>query len=52
MASHVLCDCDALCTLRFRHVGQHFLKPGDLQDISVNRKLHFFHSAGLLNEWA
>jgi hypothetical protein len=50
MASHVLCDCDALSTLRFRHKDRHFMKPGDLQDISVNRKLNFVHGAGLLNE--
>jgi hypothetical protein len=29
MASHVLCDSVALATLRFRHLGHHFMKPGD-----------------------
>jgi hypothetical protein len=28
-ASHVFCDCEALATLRFRHLGRHFMKPGD-----------------------
>jgi hypothetical protein len=28
-ASHVVCDCEALATLRFRHLGHHFMKPGD-----------------------
>jgi len=28
MASHVLCDCEALAALRFRHLDLHFMKPG------------------------
>ena len=35
--------------LRFRQPGQHFMKPGDLVDISVSSVLHFVQSAGLLN---
>ena len=50
MASHVLCDCEALATLRFRHLGHHFMKPGDFEDISVSKILHFVQGAGLLNE--
>jgi hypothetical protein len=45
-ASDVLCDCEALAALRFRHLGHHFMKPGDFKDISVSRILHFVHSAG------
>jgi hypothetical protein len=48
-ATHVLCACEALAVLRFRHLGHHFLKPGDFADISVSKVLHFAHSAGLLN---
>jgi hypothetical protein len=48
--SHVLCDCEALVTLRFRHLGRHFMKPGDFEDISVSKILHFVQGAGLLNE--
>ena len=29
MASLVLCDCEALATLRFRHVGCHLVQPDD-----------------------
>jgi hypothetical protein len=47
-ASHVLCDCEALATLRFRHLG-HFMKPGDFENISLSRKLHFVQGTGLLN---
>ena len=42
MASLVLCGCEALAVFRFRHLRQHFLKPGDFEDISVSRILHFF----------
>jgi hypothetical protein len=28
MASHILCNCEALATLRFKHLGQHFMKLG------------------------
>jgi hypothetical protein len=36
-ASHILCVCEALATLRFRHLGCHFMKPGDFEDISVSK---------------
>jgi hypothetical protein len=49
MASHVVCDCEALATLRFRHLGQHFLKQGNFDDISISRILHFVQSKGLQN---
>ena len=31
MASRVLCDYEALATIRFRHLGCHFLKQGALK---------------------
>jgi hypothetical protein len=49
-ASHILFDCDALVTLRFRHLGHHFTKPGYFEDISVSKILHFVQGEGLLNE--
>jgi hypothetical protein len=48
-ASHVLCDCEALAVLRFRHLGHRFSKLGDFADISISKVLHFVQSAGLLN---
>jgi len=33
-------DCEALNIFRFRHLGQHFVKPGALEEISVSRMLH------------
>jgi hypothetical protein len=31
-AAHVLCDCEALAYLRFRHLGQFFMEPSDFYD--------------------
>jgi hypothetical protein len=49
-ASDTLCDCYALTTIRFRHLVCHFMKPGDFEDISVSKILHFVKSVALLNE--
>jgi hypothetical protein len=48
-ASQILCDCEPLGLLRFRHLGHHFLKPGDFADIYVSNLLHFIQSVRLLN---
>jgi len=47
---HVHCDCEELAALRFRHLGPHFMEPGDFELISVSRILHFVESVGLLHE--
>ena len=46
MTSHILHDCKALATKRFKH---HFMKPGDFEDISVSQILQFVQGAGTLN---
>ena len=48
--SNVQCDSQTLATIRSRHLGHHFMKPSDFEDISVSRILHFVQGAGLLNE--
>jgi hypothetical protein len=48
--THSLCDCVALATLRFRHLGYHFLKPGDFEDISASKIPHFVQGLGPLTE--
>lgn len=30
-SAHVLCDCEALATLRFKHLDHLFMKPGDFK---------------------
>jgi hypothetical protein len=50
-ASHVRCDCEALATLRIRHLGSHFMKPGDFEDISVSKICRYVvQGVGLLND--
>ena len=44
-----LCDCEAEAALTFRHLGQHFMKPGDLEENSVSKILHLIQGAGLFN---
>jgi hypothetical protein len=46
-ATHVLCDCEALAYLRFRHLGQFFMESGDLYDVPIGKVLHFIWSLGL-----
>jgi hypothetical protein len=36
-ASDILCDCKALAELRFRHLGRHFMKPGDYHEIPLGK---------------
>jgi hypothetical protein len=31
-ATHVLCDCEAIAHLRFRYLGQFFMKPSDFYE--------------------
>jgi hypothetical protein len=47
VATHVLCDCEALAHLRFRHLGQFFMEPGDLYDVPIGKVLYFIRHVGL-----
>jgi hypothetical protein len=46
-ATHVLCDCEALAYLRFRHLGQFLMEPSDFYDVPTGKVLHFIRSVGL-----
>jgi len=50
MASHVVCDCEALATLRLGHLAHHFMETGYNEDICVSQILHFVQGVGLLKE--
>jgi hypothetical protein len=39
-----------LATLRFSQQGRHFTKPGDFENVSVSKILHFVQGAVLPNE--
>jgi hypothetical protein len=49
-ATQVLCDCETIAHLRFRHLGQFFMEPGDYYDAPISRGLQFVRSAGLLKD--
>jgi hypothetical protein len=40
-ATHIVCNCEAIAYLRFRHLGHYFMKPGDYQDTPISKILHF-----------
>jgi hypothetical protein len=50
-ATHILCECEAIAYLRFRHLGHYFMEPGDYQDAPISKILHFIRSVGLLEGW-
>jgi hypothetical protein len=49
-ATHILCDCEAIAYLRFRHLGRYFMEPGDYQGAPVGKILLFIRSVGLLED--
>jgi hypothetical protein len=34
-ATHILCDCETIAHLRFRHLGQFFMEPSDFYDAPI-----------------
>jgi hypothetical protein len=46
-ATHVLCDCEVIAHLRFRHLGQFFMERDDIYDAPISKVLHFIRSVGL-----
>jgi hypothetical protein len=40
-ATHVLCDCEALAYLRFRHLGQFLMKPSNFYYAPIGKVLHY-----------
>jgi hypothetical protein len=47
-ATHILCECEALAHLRFRHLCQYYMEPSDYFDVPTYKILHYIRSAGLL----
>jgi hypothetical protein len=48
-ATHILCDCEAIAHIRFRHLGQFFMEPSDYYDAPIDKVLHFIRGVGLIN---
>jgi hypothetical protein len=50
-ATHILCDCEAIASLTFRHLGQFFVEPSDYYKYNAptNKVLHFIRSEELMS---
>jgi hypothetical protein len=47
-ATYLLCDCEAIAYLRFRHLGQFSREPSDYYDAPIYKVLHFIRDVGLI----
>jgi len=45
---HVLCECDALASLRYAYLGSFFMDPEDVTNLSMGAILNFGKGTGLL----
>jgi len=45
---HVLCECEALASLRHTYLGSFFLDPEDIRKLSIGATWNFAKGAGLL----
>ena len=46
-STHILCECEALASLRHAHLGSFFLEPKDIQSISLGAIWSFSNALGL-----
>jgi hypothetical protein len=46
-SAHILCECEALASLRQVHLGSFFLEPEDVRNISVGAVWNFSKAIGL-----
>jgi hypothetical protein len=46
-SGHILCDCEALASLRHTHLGSFFLEAKDIKCISLGAVWSFAKAAGL-----
>jgi hypothetical protein len=47
-ATHILCDCEPIAHLIFRHLDQFFMEPSDYYDAPISKVLHFIRSVVLI----
>jgi len=45
---HILCECEALASLRHTHVGFFFMDPEDIRKLSIGAIWNFANGTGLL----
>jgi hypothetical protein len=46
--NHILCDCEAVAHVRFRHLGQFLMEPSDYYDAPIYKVPHFIRGVGLI----
>ena len=46
-SAHILCECEALASLRHAYLGSFFLKPEDIKSISLRAIWNFSKVTGL-----
>jgi hypothetical protein len=49
-ATHILCNCEAVAHIRFRHLSQFFIEPSDYYDAPIDNVLHFIRGVGLIRD--
>jgi hypothetical protein len=47
-ATHILCDCEAIAHLRFRHLCRFFMEPSDFYNAPISKFLHFIRRVGVI----
>jgi len=45
---HILCECEALASLRYAYLGSFFLGPEDIQKLNIGVIWNFAKGTGLL----
>jgi len=45
---HILCECEALASLRYTYLGSFILDPGDIRVLSMGTIWNFAKKTGLL----
>jgi hypothetical protein len=45
---HILCKCEALALLRYKHLGSFFLDPEDIRELGIGAIWSFDKGTGLL----
>ena len=46
-SAHILCECEALASLRHAYLGSFFLEPKDIKSISLGAIWSFSKASGL-----
>jgi hypothetical protein len=47
-ATHILCYCEAVDDVRFRHLGQFLIETSDYHDALIYKVLNFIRGVGLI----